>query len=257
MPSLHDIQKNFISTFDNNRTDFYQSIRHNKSLTAEEQFSIYANSIIGALQKALKEIFPVCYKLLGHDFFIHMINTFISQTHSTSPDIGECGLHFSDFIEAYEPANTLPYLADVARLEWAWHKIYFAPDNIKFDYQKLTEVYTSAGNQLIFTLPTDSFLLTSPYPIHQIWETNQPNYIGEQKITLSENEKYYFLVWRKLLELRIDPLTYSEWQILSWMQNESTLEQVCENISQSKLDIDMVSLLPQLINLGWIADFKI
>lgn len=248
MSSLHELQQEFARALQAENNHFLHSIHASNKLSAQQHFNIYEHSVTGARQKTLKEIFSVCCKLVGEEFFIGMINIYISQTKSTSYDIGEFGENFPDFIATFTPAKSLPYLSDVTRLEWAWHKIYSAPDNSDFDFQKLT----SASENIIFSPPIGSYLIASPYPIHRIWETNQDNYSGDQTIILETNIMYYFLVWRKRLELRADPLTFCEWQILSWMQQRFTLGEICEKITENALEIDIVTLLPQLISNGWV-----
>jgi len=41
--------------------------------------------------------------------------------------LAEYGDGFADFLAGFAPAQSLPYLADVARLEWAINAAYHAP----------------------------------------------------------------------------------------------------------------------------------
>ena len=57
-----------------------------------------------------------------------MIRAYIAMSKPASPIITEYGDDFPDFIAAFEPAATVRYLADVARLEAAWTRAYHAAD---------------------------------------------------------------------------------------------------------------------------------
>ena len=51
------------------------------------------------------------------------------RTTSASGGLNELGGHLADFLPAFAPARELPYLADVARLEWLVHKAHYAADH--------------------------------------------------------------------------------------------------------------------------------
>ena len=249
MLSLHELQREIIRGIDSENNIILNYIQPTEKLSAEQQLEIYRSSVTGILQKALKDIYPVCLKLVGEDFFLAMIDFYIAETKSHAADIGEYGENFPRFIAHFTPANSLPYLSDVARLEWAWHKIFNAADNPVFDFQELAERYRFAADKIILLLPNDCALLSSLYPIDKIFETNQENFFGNTTIVLHENEQYYFIVWRDQLELRVDPLTQQEWQVLSWMHGKLTLGEICHQAS------NIVELLPTLIQRGWVVGF--
>lgn len=165
--NLFELQKAFVNALDQQSTQIFDVIQTH-ALTATAHFAIYKNSILGAQQNALKAIYPVCVKLVGEDFFIYMANHYIAKHASCSPDLNDYGKYFSEFIKTFSPANDLPYLPDVATLEWAWDKI----DRMSTQF-------------------------SSPYPVHHIWETNQDNFVGDDTIVLIENQVYFYRVWRE------------------------------------------------------------
>lgn len=257
MQSLHDLQSQFVHDLIHNSEDIFLYIRSSEKLSAKEHLAIYQSSIFGAKQKVLNEIYTVCNKLVGEEFFIAMINEYIPTTISRAPDIADYGADFSDFIADFQPAKSLPYLADVARLEWAWHRIFYARPLQEIDFQKLAECYQNSGDKIIFSLPLDSFLIFSPYPIHQIWEVNQNSYTGDQTVLLPVNEKFYYLVWRKESEMRIDLLNDAEWQILNWIQANFTLSEISERMISELPHVNLEEVLPTMVSKRWLADFNI
>jgi len=252
-PSLYELQKEFVNGLDSHTNTILQYIQPDNRFVS---LTIYRNSMIGTLQKSLQSIYQVCCKLVGQEFFIAMIEPYILQTHSLSADLADFGADFADFIEHFIPVKHLYYLADVARLEWAWHRIHHAPKSLPFDFQKLSACYALSGNQIIFQLPPQSFLLASPYPIHQIWEINQHNVVNHQTITLENDTLYYLFVWNNQLNMRIDTLSYAQWQLLSWIQMELSLGDICDKIALTLVEMDITLLLPHLIQQGWLSDFR-
>ena len=121
----------------------------------------YRETTLGALADALAAIHPVCVRLVGEDAFRQLARRCARERPSRSPDLNDYG-ELADFIEGFAPARALPYLADVARLEWALHRARHA----------------APGDG-----PT---ILVSPYPIDRIWTTNQPDWEGDTEVRLDE-----------------------------------------------------------------------
>ena len=57
--------------------------------------------------------------------------------------------------------------------------------------------------------------------------------------------------------MRIDLLQFTEWQILSWMAAEETIEKISNKIEDLSTKIDFEIVLPELVSRGWAAEFKI
>jgi Putative DNA-binding domain len=257
--TLDELQKKFVMSLNEKSNAIFEWIDSSETLSAEEHFAIYKHSIAGALQIALKEIYTVCHKLVGNDFFIFMINHYILHNKSYSPTLAGYGGNFPLFIENFDAAKSLPYLADVARLEWAWHLIFSAAPSKGIDFLKLSECYVHVGEQLIFNLPQASTLLSSRYPIHLIWEANQDDNDNNegQIITLPDDTHFYYLVWRKELAMRIDLITEVEWQILSWIQKGLTWGGIYKEVSLNLPIVNLEEMLPKWVKKGWITEFKI
>jgi len=161
MKSLFDIQKEFADALNNQDDSILNEIVSSDVMSAKEHLAIYQNSMIGVLQKTLSDIYPVCLKLVGEDFFIHMINNYISQTPSYSPDLSEYGHHFASYVAEYPGASSLVYLSDLVKLEWAWHQLFNKPDSQLFDFQKLAACDRDSQEHIVFLLPPCSELISS------------------------------------------------------------------------------------------------
>ena len=82
------------------------------------RLAIYRNNVMVSLLGVLADTFPVTRELVGEAFFRAMGQCFVRAQPPQSPVMAEYGAGFADFIAAFAPARTLPYLPDVARLEW-------------------------------------------------------------------------------------------------------------------------------------------
>jgi hypothetical protein len=83
------------------------------------RFAVHRNNVVASLVDALADTFPVVQELVGPEFFRAMAGVFVRAQPPRSPLLARHGEHFPAFVAGFEPARTLPYLPDVARLEWA------------------------------------------------------------------------------------------------------------------------------------------
>lgn len=92
------------------------------------RLAVHRNNVLSSLIDALAETFPVVQELVGVEFFRAMAGVFVRQAPPRSPILARYGEALPEFIERFEPARMLPYLADMARLEWARVSAYHAAD---------------------------------------------------------------------------------------------------------------------------------
>ena len=92
------------------------------------RFAVYRNNVFVGLTKALSQRFPVTERIVGTEFFAGMSRMFARDHKPATPLIMNYGDAFPEFIEGFEPASALPYLADLARIEAAWTRAYHAAD---------------------------------------------------------------------------------------------------------------------------------
>lgn len=92
------------------------------------RFAVYRNNVMSSLLRALEDAFPVCAQLLGTEFFRAMAAEFARTEPPRTPVLVEHGAGFAGFVESFEPAAAVPYLADMARLERARLEAFHSAD---------------------------------------------------------------------------------------------------------------------------------
>jgi hypothetical protein len=249
MTSLAALQKCFLNAiFDANVSEHLDFIQPNVNVSAVEQFHIYKNNVFSQLTKALKNIYPVCFKLVGEDFFNAMAVTYIRENPSVFVDLNEYGENFPPFIAAFAAAQLLPYLADTAKLEWALHRIYGAPDSADFPFEKFAAVATENPDKIIFHLTPLSSLIASSFPIQTILEANYNNAEAET-IVLGPPQDYFYFIFRHHFDQQITLLSAEEWWFLSAIQKQTPLNDLC-NIANAE------SLVTKSIQNHWLTSFS-
>ena len=89
-----------------------------KHCDVNARFTIYRNNVAASLVSAVTATFPVCVELVGEEFFSLMALEFIRAHPPTSRILAYYGGAFADYVRHFPPAASLPYLADIANLEY-------------------------------------------------------------------------------------------------------------------------------------------
>lgn len=138
-----------------------------------KRFSVYRNNVYAGLISVLGGRFPVVERLLGAEFFSATARAYVDARPPDSPVLMRYGVSFADFLDGFEPVADVPYIGDVARLEWAWHEAYHAADATPLAPDALASVAPEEAESLRFDMHPSMRLVRSRYPVVTIWSANR------------------------------------------------------------------------------------
>lgn len=136
------------------------------------RFAVYRNNVFVGLIDALKESFPATCKIAGDDFFRAMVRAYVMIAPPASPILLDYGAGFAKHVESFGPAQSLPYLADVARIERAWLEAYHAAEAEPLDASRLASIDPQTLPQLRLRLHPSPRVVRSKRPALTIWRMN-------------------------------------------------------------------------------------
>ena len=137
------------------------------------RFAVYRNNVIVGLVDALAARFPVTLRLVGDDFFRAMAREFARRHPPRDPVLWHYGTGLPAFIADFPPAASLPWLADVARVEIAWSEAWAAPDAEALPAAALQGAQPERLLTARATLHPATRLLRSDYPAGSLWTAHQ------------------------------------------------------------------------------------
>lgn len=213
MPSLRDAQTGFArAILDEAAPEWLAAIDRGR-FGVERHVQVYRHNVTASLTGALAAVYPVIVRLVGRGFFDYAADAYLRQAPPRSGNLHDFGESFGDFLRAFPAAVDLPYLRDVARLEWAWHRAFHAADAPALDLRRLGDVSPRDQPRLVFRLHPSVQLLKSPYPILRIWQVNQPEHTGDTRVDLAEGGEHV-LVMRPAIEVELVRLSAPEFDFL-------------------------------------------
>jgi hypothetical protein len=150
--TLNDYQKTFLNAvIDQTTPDWH--IQNKGKASLEQRLGVYRDSMMGNHLKVLRKLFPLCERLVGEAFFLQLCEQYLESASFNMEHLDDIAQGFSTFLETHSSHEQVPYLMDMARLEWAWHEV--------------------------LRDETQERLITSEYPLFDIWKCCQPDYQGD------------------------------------------------------------------------------
>ena len=83
-----------------------------------QRLAIHQRHYVASLTRALVERFPAMVWLVGSELVTHAATAFIREHPPSRPCVAEYGDEFPRYLGAHPAAESLPYLAQFAELEW-------------------------------------------------------------------------------------------------------------------------------------------
>jgi uncharacterized protein len=180
MPELSDFQADFAAALrERGRTPAMERWLAGAGDLVDRRMAIYRANMVAAAEKALASAYPVIRQAVGHDFFHGLAREYQRGTPSTSGDLTEYGASLAGFLADFEHVQSMPWLPDLARLEWAAHRAYGAADAPDWDPSSLAAIEPDRQAAIRFQWAPGTALVASCHPIVRIWTIHQAGYDGE------------------------------------------------------------------------------
>ena len=208
---------------------------------------VYWNHVFSSLTDALEATFPVVSQLVDQRFFGFAADRYVGSHPPTGPCLFEYGATFPVFLEAFSPCAGHPYLADVARLEWAMNVASHAEDVAPIAPAALARVRPEDLGRLVLRLDPSVSWLRSPWPIDRIWRANQSDAdptdtidLAAGGVTLEVRREDDVVTMRRLEE--------GEFSFRAGLGAGSTLETVVEVTMTTDPAFDLTAALRSLLD---------
>lgn len=218
----------------------------------KKRFNVYRNNVRSSLTKCLEQTFPVTSALVGPEFFRAMAHEFIKTNMPKSPLLWRYGDQLPAFISAFEPAEAVPYLSDIAAIEWARNTAFYGADAPQLTIEALSEYPEEALPSLTFQLHPTLSLIRSKWPIVSIWQAHQTDAPNMQTI-LQDNEGECALIIRCGLSLNIHAISGPTDQFIRAHQNHSTFSEAVSAAMEQDSNFSISEALAGLFKVGAVT----
>ena len=218
------------------------------TIPAAARLRVYRHHVFESLASALAATFPTVEAVVGADFFRGLARAFVGQSPPRQPVLAEYGEGFPVFIASHDVSGDLPYLADVARLDWALNLAFQAPAGGRLAAADLAAIPADRLPVLRLGLAPGTVLVASPYPLDRIWLASQPGAAADP-VDLAAGG-VHLLVLRRPDDAAFVTLAAGEAAFVSDLGEGLSLE---EAACRAETGFDLPACFARLLGLGVLA----
>ena len=217
MPSLREVESDLRLALLGGDDALARAWVRGDGLEPGARLAIYRHHAVTTLTAALQATFPVVCRLVDERFFAYAADRYVQVEPPSGPCLFEYGAGFPDFLAEFPPCRPLPYLADVARLEWAMQRALHAADAAPLPMHAIRDGGPDLAAALTLRLDPSVSLLRSPYPIDRIWRANQPEVAQPAVVDLADGAAWLEVRRREddVIFRAIDPAVFAFRRALS------------------------------------------
>jgi hypothetical protein len=207
---------------------------------------VYRGNLVFGLIGAMKETYVFTRFLLGEQNFNFFCRDFLYQNPSRDSDLIQYGGGFGEFLAVRTEIAHLAFVAEVAKLEWALERVFYAQPEASFKGE-----LPDNWKELKPRLKNSVRLVKSAYQIHQAWagftEKGEAGFEGE----MFKKEPESLVVWSDKGSPRVTPVN----KILMTVMKEMMAGQTASSLMQSTglLEENGREAYHFAIQQGWIA----
>jgi hypothetical protein len=211
-----------------------------------DRLQVYRNNVFISLRQALADVYPVVQRLVGEEFFNQLARRFVREHPSRSGNLHDFGRELGQLLETLPDLTGLPYLPDVAALEWALHEVFHEAEARPFDFSSLSDPENAR-----LPLHPAARLIASRYPILAIWEANQAEDPGVVDLDAGGD---WLIVFRDGLETQILRLTPGEFALLGALAQGMTLGEACEAAVAAEPQLDLAAAMGRFVASRFLSE---
>ena len=220
------------------------------------RLDIHRNNVLASLSAALADSFPVVQALVGDAFFQAMAAVYLRQHPPRVRVLAQHGADFAAFIAGFPPARSVPYLADVARLEQArvraWHAA-DAPALAPSTAQAALAIGDRAGELQLICHPGVS-VLDSAYAVVSIWAAHQS---PDEPAGVDPDQPESALVLREDEQVLVMRLSPGDSRFIAALLHGTALAEAVGRACDTAPGFDLAATIALLMQHGALTDIRL
>ncbi len=184
------------------------------------RIGVYRNNARLNRIAALANAFTHVVTLVGTDYFRSLARAYVIATPASSANLHEDGASLPAFIRHFASAAELPYLGDVAQVDWLMQQAYYADDSAPLDRAAIAnlgpERFAAASLRFCASM---GIAQSEKWPIADIITMHE----GGPTASLNAGGQAV-LVWRENLRVRWRAIGDGEARVIVALMNGSSIE---------------------------------
>ncbi len=249
-----------ISVIDGSPEQFARSIAHKTAAIPPKGILVYRSNLLASASRTLDISFPTLDQLLGAEGLQAVAALYYDAHPLHTGDWGEWGEHLAKWLSQQETLHDMPFLADVAQLDWFCHRLKRAatPEHTVASIALLNAI----DGQFLHLNPTHYVaVMASRFPLLEIWQAhhakeNRETWLDQANQPLSEGAQQYLLISREHWRASLSIITHEAYLFFSsLLQGKSLAHAINEASNMGEKTLPWLqSALQQCLAIGFTSN---
>jgi len=195
---------------------------------ADLRLHVYAHMYQSRMIEAMESQFPRLARHIGGDDFAELVAAYVEAEPSRHPSLRFVGRHLSDWLERVLPQS--PWLADLARLEWARADVFDREDQPTRTLDALRTVPPEAFADLSLKVIDAHRIVIADFALADFWNAIGDGTSQERPARATERGGEALLVWRQGTAVYHRAITDDELTALEHLRDGTTFGRLCDSV---------------------------
>jgi len=194
-----------------------------------ERLSVYAGGYLVRLEEALTEVYEAIRHIVGATAFTELSRAYAVSSPSHDYNLSFIGRHLPEWLERSPLRAELPFLPDLARLEWLVCQAFHAFEEPPLDPRRLSQLSLEDWERARLVFQPSVGLAASAWPILDLWAARtRPR--AEINLDLV-NRPQRVLVFRQGVQVRGELVDERRYALLQGLLAGRPLGSVCGELA--------------------------
>jgi len=215
-------------------TRYVEVIQEVPPLSRHDRLGVYANAYFYRLLESLAVDYRAVQRVVGEESFHDLVAHYLMHHPSQSPNIGDVGEAFPEFIRTYPLSKSFPFLHELAMLERAIMECLYSSHLPPLDVSALQTQTEDEWADARFRIDPTVRLMIVLWPVDAVWK-------DREKLDRSDLPKRpepsprHLLLYRDDNWVRVSAIGLHDWMALQMLQSGLPLGAVCGALSKQWL----------------------
>ncbi len=210
-----------------NLKEFEKTLNPQGGQPGKKRLSVYADGYTARMHESLVEAYPAVQRIIGKKSFLKTSFRYAEAFPSHEYNLSMAGKHYAEFLSKSALSKKLPFLPDLARLEWRVAQSFHAFQEKPFDIKTLENLLPEDWENLSFEFQPSVALLASRWPILNIWNARKT---PAKKIIIDlVNRPQNLLIYKTGVKVLCELLDKNQFGLLKGLLAGKTLGETFEN----------------------------
>lgn len=213
--------------------------------------AIYRNGFYRSCREVLASTYGTVYHWLGDERFAELARGYIDQYPPRRGTLTGYGASFPDWLRSRrDPSQS--WMADMARLDWAWLACLHGPDDVALTPQAVQSL-AQGGDlaSLPIRLLRNAQLIKVDNTVLATWSQHKTGESSRDAWpTIEDEAAQAVLMWRPKMDVYLRELSTSEWLFLTELNGQQSLNAASASVLNKLPEFDLAGLFAQLLENG-------